>query len=249
MIGRPRSIWFLGRIWFGNDGCGNRFVFIEGADRLREPTARTNAYEHHASRPAIHWRLGCRTGNVERRRDGLPCAQRSDTAPPLGAKLSADTGISGECLRTGKVQNCADTENDPLVDVEVCRSLGLRSIAVLPIQGWRGINGILEVFSTDPAAFTERDISVLEQLGALAERARASQPHGASSAAPKLSSEIKPSQTGGPVARIGPGWGRSSGIHGPAKAAIRHGHSHPDRGRTGWLCDLAWLAWPVGERR
>ena len=132
-------------------------------------------------------------------KDGaMVCRARSgDTAPPLGAKLSADTGISGECLRTGQVQNCTDTENDPLVDVEVCRSLGLRSIAVLPIQGWRGINGILEVFSTDPAAFTERDISLLEQLGALAERARASQPHGASSAAPKLSSEIKPSQTGG----------------------------------------------------
>lgn len=126
----------------------------------------------------------------------MVCRARSgETTPALGARLSAETGISGECFRTGKVQNCVDTENDPLVDVEVCRSLGLRSIAVLPIQGWRGINGILEVFSTKPAAFTEQHITVLQQLAALAERARATQPHGASSAAPKISSE-KPQPSG-----------------------------------------------------
>ncbi|MGA8067467.1 MAG: GAF domain-containing protein, partial [Terriglobales bacterium] len=67
-------------------------------------------------------------------KDGaMVCRARSgETAPALGARLSAETGISGECLRTGKLQHCLDTENDPLVDVEVCRSLGLRSIAVLP---------------------------------------------------------------------------------------------------------------------
>jgi len=121
-------------------------------------------------------------------KDGaMVCRARSgDTAPALGAQLGAETGISGECLRTGKIQHCTDAENDPLVDVEVCRGLGLRSIAVLPIQGWRGINGVLEVFSAQPAAFTEQHIALLQQLAALAERARTSQPHGASSAAPKF---------------------------------------------------------------
>ena len=127
----------------------------------------------------------------------MVCRARSGhTAPPLGARLSAETGISGECLRTGKLQHCVDTEDDPLVDVEVCRSLGLRSIAVLPIHGWRGINGILEVFSTQPAAFTEHHISLLQQLATLAERARASQPHGSSSAAPKPSAGDKPQSSG-----------------------------------------------------
>jgi len=132
-------------------------------------------------------------------KDGaMVCRARSgDSAPALGARLSADTGISGECLRTGKVQHCADTELDPRVDVEVCHSLGLRSIAVLPIQGWRGINGILEVFSTQPAAFTEPHLAVLRQLASLAERARSSQPHGASSAAPKPASALEKPQTSG----------------------------------------------------
>ena len=52
-------------------------------------------------------------------KDGaMVCRARSgDPAPPLGAHLSAVSGISGECLRTGKIQHCADTENDPLVDL------------------------------------------------------------------------------------------------------------------------------------
>ncbi len=115
-------------------------------------------------------------------KDGaMVCRARSgETAPPLGATLSSDTGISGECLRTGQAQHCADSENDPRVDVEVCRTLGLRSIAVLPIQGWRGINGILEVFSTEPRAFSQSDLAFLQQLAAVAERARTFQPQGAS---------------------------------------------------------------------
>jgi TonB family protein len=132
-------------------------------------------------------------------KDGaMVCRARSgEAAPALGARLNADTGISGECLRTSKIQNCADTENDPHADLEVCRSLGLRSIAVLPIHGWRGINGILEVFSTAPVAFNEQQIAILQQLAVLAERARASQPHGASSSAARLASAIeKPQPTG-----------------------------------------------------
>jgi TonB family protein len=116
----------------------------------------------------------------------MVCRARSgETAPVLGTRLSAEAGISGECLRTGRTHHCADTENDPLVDVEVCRSLGLRSIVAIPIQGWRGVNGILEVFSTRPGAFREEHLALLEQLAALAERARGSQPHSASSAAPR----------------------------------------------------------------
>ena len=58
------------------------------------------------------------------------CRARSgDTAPPLGAKLDVDSGISGECLRSGRSKRCNDTLTDPLVDSEVCQELGIRSLA------------------------------------------------------------------------------------------------------------------------
>ncbi|MGA9529696.1 MAG: TonB family protein [Terriglobales bacterium] len=127
-------------------------------------------------------------------KDGrMVCRARSgDTAPELGAQLSVNEGISGECLRTGEVQHCADVEHSPLVNAEVCRSLGLRSIAVLPICGWRGVNGILEVFSTLPGTFSGHEIAFLKELASLAELARASQPHGASQIAAKPQTEPPP---------------------------------------------------------
>ncbi len=49
------------------------------------------------------------------------CRARSgDTAPPLGAKLDVDAGISGECLRSGRAQRCDDSLTDARVNAEVC---------------------------------------------------------------------------------------------------------------------------------
>src|SRR5208283_4585160 len=133
-------------------------------------------------------------------KDGvMVCRARSgETAPALGAELNAQAGISGECLRSGEVQDCPDTETNPLVNVDVCRTLGLRSMVVLPIHGWRGINGILEVFGTEPAAFSEHQVALLGELAALAERARVAQPQGASQfvAKPVEEEEEKPQPSG-----------------------------------------------------
>jgi len=105
------------------------------------------------------------------RRDGtVACVGRSgETAPVLGAKLSEMSGISGECLRSGRSQRCHDTENDPRVDTEVCRDLGLRSIAAVPIRSRLEAVGILEVFSTSAHAFTEEHLNQLSSLAELAD--------------------------------------------------------------------------------
>ncbi len=126
---------------------------------------------------ALEWTGACGAALAMRKESAIVCRARSgEKAPPLGAQLSRETGISGECLRKRKAQLCRDTENDPRVDLVVCRSQGLRSIAVLPIGEGPGINGILEVFSTEPDFFTGQDIALLQQLAALAELARAAHP-------------------------------------------------------------------------
>jgi hypothetical protein len=40
-------------------------------------------------------------------------ARIGETAPTLGSCLSTESGISGECIRTGKLLFCDDTEFDP----------------------------------------------------------------------------------------------------------------------------------------
>lgn len=97
------------------------------------------------------------------------CRARSgDVAPPLGAKLDVDSGISGECLRSGRSRRCSDTLTDPSVDAQVCQELGVRSLAAVPLRGEHGVVGILEVFSDHPHAFSDAHITLLKQLAHIA---------------------------------------------------------------------------------
>jgi len=102
------------------------------------------------------------------------CRARSgETAPAIGARLSEDSGISGECLRTGKMLRCNDTQTDYRVDPEVCRGLGVHSIVVVPVRGRKGTIGVLEAFSTRFYAFGEDHITFLTWLAELVEAALA----------------------------------------------------------------------------
>jgi TonB family protein len=94
-------------------------------------------------------------------------ARCGETSPSLGVQLDADFGISGECLRTGKALRCEDSEEDLRLDPEVCRQLGLRSIAVVPIFESTTVAGILEVFAGQPHAFDDRHLEILQQLAEL----------------------------------------------------------------------------------
>lgn len=98
------------------------------------------------------------------------CRARSgDIAPELGAALDVDSGISGECLRTANILLCNDAESDSRVDPEVCRALGIRSIAAVPLRGPMGMAGILEAFSTNPSAFGDEQIDYLRVAAEIAE--------------------------------------------------------------------------------
>src|SRR5882762_154964 len=102
------------------------------------------------------------------------CRARSgEAAPPLGAKLDVNSGVSGECLRSGRSKRCNDTLTDPLVDASVCQELGIRSLAAVPLRGERGVVGILEVFSDRPYAFSDAHITLLKQLAQIAVTGRA----------------------------------------------------------------------------
>jgi TonB family protein len=100
------------------------------------------------------------------------CRARSgESAPDIGSPLSEKSGISGECLHTGKTLRCDDTQKDYRVNPEVCRRLGLRSIAVLPLRSRLEIAGVLEVFSDRAYAFGEAQMNSLSRLAELAEAA------------------------------------------------------------------------------
>jgi putative methionine-R-sulfoxide reductase with GAF domain len=93
------------------------------------------------------------------------CRARAGTdSPELGARLESGAGFSGECVRSGQAIVCDDTEYDSRVDRRSCRALGIRSILACPVKRNDEVIGIIEVFSPEPAAFWENDITILRRL-------------------------------------------------------------------------------------
>jgi len=97
------------------------------------------------------------------------CRGSSGSAPPAGAPLDRDAGISGRCVQTGLLQRCDDAERDPRVDRDSCRELGIRSILAVPVRLGSRTTGLVEVFSGEPHAFGEFESSVLQRLSETAQ--------------------------------------------------------------------------------
>ncbi len=100
--------------------------------------------------------------------DVLICyASSGRDAPDLGARLRAGSGFSGECVSTGTLLRCDDSEIDERVDRESCRRLGIRSMVAVPIKNGEGVIGILEVFSPRQSAFSDAENVALQNLSEL----------------------------------------------------------------------------------
>lgn len=99
-------------------------------------------------------------------RDGeMICrATTGKNAPDLGVRVDMTSGLPAASLITGKVQQCSDTEQGGLVNAEVCRRLGVRSMVIAPLVNGSGAFGILQVFSSEPHVFGEHEIETLEIL-------------------------------------------------------------------------------------
>jgi len=93
------------------------------------------------------------------------CRARSgEPAPPLGTPVDVQRGLSGECVRSGHLVSCEDTENDPRIDPEVGRTLGIGSLMAAPILSNFQVVGLLEVFSPQRRGFTNAHGTVLHRL-------------------------------------------------------------------------------------
>src|SRR5499427_4171539 len=97
--------------------------------------------------------------------DRMTCRARAgEPAPQIGAAVDAKQGISGECVRTGRMINCDDTETDSRIEGDLCRILGIGSILAMPILSDFRVVGLIEVLSPRAHAFTEVHETALDRL-------------------------------------------------------------------------------------
>ncbi len=92
-------------------------------------------------------------------------ARAGEPAPPLGTLVDVKQGLSGECVRSGLLVSCEDMENDPRVDPEIARALGIGSLIASPIFSDFKVVGLLEIFSPHPHSFTLAHGALLDRLG------------------------------------------------------------------------------------
>jgi hypothetical protein len=98
-------------------------------------------------------------------KDSVICrASVGVSAPPLGARLDVNRGISGECFREARAMRCDDVEHDARVDLAICRRLGVRSIVAAAVRYERDTIGLLMVFGAEPFNFDEGDVAVVDSL-------------------------------------------------------------------------------------
>ncbi len=88
-------------------------------------------------------------------------------AASVGLRLKIASSLSGYCVRTGEIINCADSETDERVDREACRRVGARSMIVVPLRDGRANVGVLKVLSPLAHAFDEQDVHTLQLMAGL----------------------------------------------------------------------------------
>ncbi|KRD39057.1 MULTISPECIES: sensor domain-containing diguanylate cyclase [unclassified Lysobacter] len=87
--------------------------------------------------------------------------------PSLGLRLRRAASLSGACVAVGAPLNCEDSETDPRVDREACRSVGLRSMIVVPLKHHQTVVGVLKVMGAAPSAFDSDDLRMLDLMSGL----------------------------------------------------------------------------------
>lgn len=99
--------------------------------------------------------------------EGLICRASSGSAPAVGSRMRAGSGLSAECFRLGQVVRCDDVENDSRVNSAAAQRLQSRSILIAPIRANASTRGVLQVLSSRPFAFTDAHVATLEHLAGL----------------------------------------------------------------------------------
>lgn len=91
-------------------------------------------------------------------------ASRGETAPPIGAIVDSNSGLTGVCLRDGVTVISGDTVADPQVDAAACEELGISSLIAVPVIRDGDVIGVIEALSNQPNAFGQEQQQLLENL-------------------------------------------------------------------------------------
>ena len=92
---------------------------------------------------------------------GLRCTVSFGKAPRVGLQLAPDSSLAFECLETGEVALSEDAHIDPRIDLAEATRVGFRSAIAVPIRAQASVIGLIEIFCSEPSAFSPETIAQL----------------------------------------------------------------------------------------
>ncbi len=85
-------------------------------------------------------------------------ATTGDRAPQLGDRVGVESGLTGICINSQRVQICRDTNAERRFDADDYSRVGVRSMLFAPISNEGELWGILQLFSSSPDVFGEKEV-------------------------------------------------------------------------------------------
>jgi len=96
-------------------------------------------------------------------------------ALPLGSSVPLDKAFCFPCVCNGEVFRCPDMSSELPIDLRECRRRGIGSFIAVPVFREGGIAGGLELYYSDPRAFSEQDVQTCQLMAGIVTEALARQ--------------------------------------------------------------------------
>ena len=93
---------------------------------------------------------------------GVLCTVSFGNALAVGSRLPTDSAFARECIETGEVVLCEDTESDPRIHPSVATRWKFRSAVAVPIQTQGKVVALIEVFCSRPSAIYPSAVATLK---------------------------------------------------------------------------------------
>jgi GAF domain len=85
---------------------------------------------------------------------GMSCVVSFGNAPAVGSRLPADFAFTNECIDSGEVVLCRNSDSDPRIPPAVAAQFGYRSAVAVPIRAQDHVIGAIEMFCSVPSAIS-----------------------------------------------------------------------------------------------
>jgi len=89
------------------------------------------------------------------------------TMMPRGAVIPVEDAMCAIAVRTGEVFRCAEINPAFLPDIEECRRAGVQAFIAVPVFLEDKVAGALEVYYSQPKAFSEQDVHACQLMAGL----------------------------------------------------------------------------------